>query len=68
MSTGPWRDVVHVEDCTGPRGGEHWLLTLSCGHHKARGKPRYQLHQFRKPPRFAPKRTRCLVCPTEVRR
>jgi hypothetical protein len=29
----PWRDVVHIEERTGPRGGRYWELTLDvCGH------------------------------------
>jgi len=59
---GDWKDVVHIEERTGPRGGAYWLLTLECGHRKT--VPRHPGYAYRLPVacRFAPKRVRCLHC------
>jgi hypothetical protein len=70
----PLRDVVHIEEKTGPRGGEFWWLKLSCGHFVAK---------YRRGSRFsnmvglifgritiedmlAPKRARCWSCPEKM--
>ena len=36
-----YRLVTHIEDVAGPRGGERWRLTLSCGHVVERAKPKF---------------------------
>ncbi len=58
------REVVHIRESTGPRGGKAWELRLSCGHYRyvrrATGKRRPSL--FRRL-QFAPKTAQCLVCP-----
>lgn len=72
-----WKDVVHIQDEMGPRGGGVWFLTLECGHHKAVRKPLFRPEQDLvratfggKLPRAkkfeAPNRCRCLVCASEV--
>lgn len=35
--------VTHIEDATGTRGGEMWVLTLECGHVFFKRKPRFDL-------------------------
>lgn len=42
-------EVTHIEDRVGPRGGAYWTLTLSCGHHAFRPKPRFDAGAFVSP-------------------
>lgn len=74
----PWREVVFIETQTGKRGGETWVLTLSCGHRAFRPVPRPRMDimqelvttkrsgALRHQPRTAPHRVRCLFCPKET--
>lgn len=64
--TGPLREVVHIFDRVGPRGGAYWLLVLDCGHLVAR--PRHVVrhwtaltHALFEPieKRFAPRSVQC---------
>lgn len=60
----PWRVVEHIgEERAGPRGGRSRLLLLSCGHQFAwrNIKPK-GLASICRPPRFVPKKVRCLLC------
>lgn len=76
----PWRNVVHIDEQTGSRGGKCWVLTLDCGHTAFRAQPNptpEQLIARMMPPLIdvatklrpfrmtAPYRVRCLHCPTE---
>jgi len=67
----PLRDVIKIEERSGPRGGGIWFLTLSCGHSSAvrRRAPSFEnavgalsgrlgMKDF-----FAPERSRCWICP-----
>jgi hypothetical protein len=64
----PWQVVEHIEHGVGARGGEYWFLTLACGHHAARRKPRFDFARavFKGLTRVAsceaPHRVRCLLC------
>jgi hypothetical protein len=67
----PWRDVVHIADNTGPRGGRYWTLTLECGHHAFRPVPVIAPDKMAAVfgrVRTAPHRVRCYFCPGEVPR
>lgn len=70
---GPLREVVHIEEGEGARGGKYWWVTLECGHHKG-----IQQRYTKSPERLfgvltsgrvtldqlmCPKRARCLFCP-----
>lgn len=56
------RAVVHIGALrTGPHGGKFRLLELECGHYKAWAA--YQPRTIMSPPRIAPKRARCILCP-----
>jgi len=66
----PFRDVEHIEERTGSRGGRYWLLTLSCGHIVTRDIPRFRIWKAldgQMPP-TAPHRVQCRVCESVVRR
>ncbi len=62
------REVMHISDYQGPRGGEGWLLILSCGHSEMRRKPRLGpvgclgRGSLLRPAPTAPRRLRCLMC------
>ena len=70
----PLRDVVHIEERAGRRGGGLWYLTLSCGHFSAVRKraPSFEnavgALSGRLGPKdfFAPERSRCWICPEEA--
>jgi len=77
----PYREVVHIEDRRGPRGGPYWLLTLSCGHIVTRRAPNPDPLRVSSTVMFladeegvdryldsqcAPKKVRCIHCPTET--
>jgi hypothetical protein len=62
----PWRQVTHISEVEGDRGGWAWVLDLECGHVAVRPQPsrragRLTQRLFRKL-RFAPKKVRCRVC------
>lgn len=56
----PWREVAHIADRVGSRGGMYWLLTLECGHITTRTKPKFKLFQTRR--LAAPYKVRCFHC------
>lgn len=64
------RVVVHISDYRGPRGGEGWLLRLSCWHSEMRRKPRlgpagcFGRGSLLRPAPAAPGCVRCLMCET----
>lgn len=62
----PWRDVVQIAMREGPKGGEYWVLTLSCGHYAFRRIAKSPIGLLMahagKSPKFAPHRARCLFC------
>jgi len=66
----PLRDVVHIEERTGPRGGGIWYLTLSCGHFSVvrMRAPSYSNNvgaafgRLSMKDFFAPERSRCWIC------
>lgn len=61
----PWRQVVHISEGTGPRGGEYWSLILECGHHAAKRRPRLGMPAAlgrSLAATCAPGRMRCLFC------
>lgn len=63
--SGDWKDVVHIREGKGPRGGEYWFLTLECGHHKSVPRPPFRpemVMTMLRRPSGAPKRVRCLYC------
>lgn len=68
LSESPWREVVHIEERTGPRGGSGWLLTLACGHTASRPDPtprdpmRFLTAMQQNDLRGAPKKLRCITC------
>lgn len=60
---GPWREVMHIEDCVGPHGGAYWMLSLAeCGHLAPHSKPVFRAYHAFRPPLSAPRRKRCLSC------
>ena len=63
----PWRNVEWIDSHVGPKGGEYWFLTLSCGHHKSVAKPSFKhgLEIGSTRTNFAPYRVRCLLCMKE---
>ena len=56
------KDVVHIDDIEGPRGGTYWKLELSCGHTKRVYKPKFRPGDIFKPIRFAPYKCKCVIC------
>lgn len=61
----PWRQVVHISESAGPRGGEYWSLILECGHHASRRQPRTGVPAAlgrNITATCAPVRVRCLFC------
>lgn len=62
--TRPWRQVVHIEETLGGRGGRVWRLTLDCGHQVFHRIPRFSIWKFitGKLVLGAPHRKRCWGC------
>jgi hypothetical protein len=58
----PWRDVVHIEEGVGSRGGAYWSLTLACDHVAVRHRPRLHMRDVPAEVAFAPGRVRCYTC------
>lgn len=61
VSRGPLREVVHIKSHDTKRGGIRWTLDLECGHMATRYASNQQWKGI-KPPAFAPKKCRCIVC------
>ena len=62
----PWRAVEYIGHATGERGGQTWVLVLSCGHTVHRPFPRLgpdaALVCFSPRRLEAPRRVRCEMC------
>lgn len=42
----PWREVIHIREGVGSRGGLYWDLLLECGHLTFRSRPAFDAARF----------------------
>jgi hypothetical protein len=70
LLAGPLREVVHIFDREGRRGGGYWMLVLDCGHAVARKRVPLTVGTLFRPlaEKLAPKRCQCHYCGTGASR